>query len=51
MGRLDGRGSLDDGWEMNTVSVNVTLWVVGLLDEFMIMEAERVLFSVGISAS
>ena len=26
MGRLDGRGSLDDGWEMNTVSVNATLW-------------------------
>ena len=34
MGRLDGRGSLVDGREMNTVSVNVTFGVVGLLRSF-----------------
>ena len=34
MGRLDGSGSLVDGREMNTVSVNVTFGVVGLLRSF-----------------
>ena len=50
MGRLDGRGSLVDGREMNTVSVNVTFGVVGLLRSFDSWIVRVSCFFVGLSA-